>query len=123
MEFLNSLGKRRDIEKQELETAFREFIQKFEHMVFRMEQMLHSVSGAFEPDSPEVDAVFRWIDLVYRLATYGLVSAWIDDKTEERHISMTINLTTGEILEETKVVKEMRIPRKYRSSARLGRRR
>ena len=102
--FLNTLGQRRDTDKQPLETALREFVQAFEHTTYRMTQMLHGLRGHGENDSPEVDSVFRWAELVYRLSTYGLVSYWAGDKTEE-----------------TVVTKDMRIPRKYRSSARLGR--
>ncbi len=120
--FLNTLGQRRDIDRQPLETAFREFVQAFEHTVYRMKQMLHGLRGQGEGDSPEIDGVFRWVEIVYRLSTYGLLSYWIDDKTEEKTMRMRINLSTGERLEETEVVREMHIPRKYRSSARLGRR-
>ena len=118
--FLNNLGKRRDLDKQPLEIAFREFVQTFEHTVYRMKQMLHGLGRGVELDPPEVDAVFRWIELAYRLSTYGLVSHWIDDKTEARITNMTLSLTTGEWSEGTEVVKEMRIPKKYQPSARLG---
>ena len=118
--FLNTLGQRRDIDQKPLETVFREFVQAFEHTVYRITQLLHGVKGEVDNDPPEVDAVFRWIELVYRLSTYGLVSFSIDDKTEEKIMRMSINLTTGERSEETEMVKKMSIPRKYRSSARLG---
>ena len=118
--FLNTLGRRRDGEKQPLETAFREFVQAFEHTVYRMKQMLHGLKGQGEGDSPEVDSVFGWIELVYRLSTYGLVSFWIDDKTEEKTVHMRINLSTSKPSGKTEVVREMTVPRKYRSSARLG---
>ena len=118
--FLNTLGQRRDIDQQPLATAFREFVQAFEHTVYRIEQMLHGVRGQDECDPPEVDAVLRWIELAYRLSTYGLVSFWIADKTEEKIMCLSINLTTGERPEETGVANEMSIPRKYRASARLG---
>ena len=120
--FLNTLGRRRDFDKQPLETTLREFVQAFEHTVLRMKQMLHGLGGQGGGDSGEIDGVFEWVDLVYRLSTYGLVSYWIDDKTEERTIRRRISLSTGELSEETEVTREMRIPRKYRSSARLGRR-
>jgi len=118
--FLNTLGQRRDIDQQPLETAFREFAQAFEHTVYRMTEMLHGVRGHGECDPPEVDAVFRWIELVYRMATYGLVSYWIDDKTEQIIIRINVNLATGDHSAETEVAQAMRIPKKYRSSARLG---
>ncbi len=118
--FLNNLGQRRDSGQQPLETAFREFVQAFEHTVYRIEQMLHGVRGQGECDPPEVDVVFRWIELAYRLSTYGIVSYWIDDKTEEKVTRISLNLTTGEQSQDTEVVRQMSIPRKYRQSARLG---
>ena len=118
--FLNTLGKRRHIDRQPLATAFREFVQAFEHTVHRMTQMLHGVRGDVGHEPPAVDSVFRWIELVYRLSTYGLVSTWLEDKTEDRTIRLTIDLATGAVSEETEAVREMRIPRKYRPSARLG---
>ena len=120
--FLNALGQRRDAERQPLETAFREFVQAFEHTVHRMTQMLHGLREQGGGDSPEIDGVFGWIELVYRLSTYGLVAYWIDDKTEEKTLRRRISLSTGERSEETEVTRKMHIPRKYRSSARLGRR-
>ena len=118
--FLNNLGTRRDSDKQSLETAFREFVQVFEHSVFRMKQLLHGRGERPERDPPEVDVVFRWIELFYRLSTYGLVSYWIVDKNEEIVTRIRIG-QAGESSIDTEVVKEMRIPRKYRASARLGR--
>ena len=118
--FLNTLGQRRDIDKQPLETAMREFIQAFEHTEHRIEQMLHGAQIRGECDTSEVDAVFDWIGLAYRLSIYALLAYWIDDKTEEKTIEIHINLTIGESSQETKTVKEMRIPKKYRPSARLG---
>ena len=120
-EFLNTLGRRRDSDKQPVETAFREFVQAFEHSIYRMKELLHGRGEDLERDLPEVDVVFRWVELVYRLSTYGLVSYWIDDKTEEGTIRMTLNMTPGEWSRETEVVRKMRIPRKYRNSARLRR--
>ena len=118
--FLNTLGQRRDIDQQPLETAFREFVQAFEHTIYRIAQMLHGVRGQGECDPPEVNAVFKWTELAYRLSTYGIVSYWIDDKTEEKVTHISLNLTTGEQSQETEVVRQMSIPRKYRQSARLG---
>ena len=119
--FLNTLSKRRDIDKQPLESALREFVQAFEHTAYRMTQMLHGLREQAESGPQEVDRVFRWAELVFRLSTYGLVSYWIDDKTEEKTVGNIVDLATGERSEETVVTKEMHIPRKYRSSARLGR--
>ena len=121
LDFLNTLGKRRYSEQQSLETALREFVEAFEHSTLRMRQMLHGHGEDPERPPPEVDAVFRWIDLVYRLSTYALLSYWIDDKTEERATRISVNMTTGERSEETEVVREMQVPKRYQRGARLGR--
>ena len=115
--FINRLGTRRDIGQQNLPTAFREFIQEFEHSTERMCQVLHSRPGTSDSD-PDVEKIHRWCDLVFRLATYALVSSWIDDKTEERvtNIRTTMNLTTGQTTkeEEHRTTKAMHVPKRYR---------
>ena len=113
--FINRLGERRNIDKQDLPTALREFIQEFEHSTARMLQMLHSRPDASDSDG-EVDETSRWCDLVFRLAIYALISFWIDDKTEEMvtNIKMTMNLTPGTTTVEHRIVKAMHVPRKYR---------
>ncbi len=119
--FLNNLGHRRHIDGQTLETASREFIQAFEHTVYRIQQLLHGVTRGTEVDRPEIDLVFEWIEVVFRMSMYGLIAYWIDDKTEERLTRITVNLRTGAESHETEVLKRMRIPKRYRSSARLRR--
>ena len=110
--FLNRLGERRHGKRQDLATALREFIQEFEHTTGRMHQMLHSTSD--DPDNDtNIERILRWLDLVYRLSTYALISSWIDDKTEEESLKMTINLTTGTSTHES-TKKKMRVPKKYR---------
>ena len=88
---INRLGERRHVKKQELATALREFIQEFEHYSDRILQMLADES------EHEIDRISRWLDFVYRCATYALISYWIDDKLEEKvtRITMTIDATTG----------------------------
>ncbi|MXY70830.1 MAG: hypothetical protein F4Y47_20050 [Acidobacteriia bacterium] len=118
-QFLNRLGERRHVKRQELHTAFREFIQEFEHSTGRMFQMLFSRPGAFEND-PDVEQIVRWRDLVYRLSTYAIVSFWTDDKTEESitDIKLTLNPNTGAMTVEEKhrKTKTMQVPRAYRRS-------
>ena len=113
-DFLNQLGERRHGKRQDLATALREFIHEFEHTTGRMFQMLHST-----PDDPDKDTnierILRWFDLIYRLSTYAVISFWIDDKTEEESLEMTINLTTGTTTHKW-TREEMRVPRKYRRS-------
>lgn len=112
MTFLDTLWERREVRKQPLETAMREYIQEFEHTRDRLHQMLY---GAV--DSPESDESVQRIDKlllwVYLTSTYALASTWIDDKQEHVSVDITINLTTGESNEEWNRI-EMRVPRKYR---------
>ena len=113
--FLNRLGERRYVKKQDLATALREFIQEFEHSTGRMFQMLYSTSD--DPDNdPDIERILRWFDLIYRLSTYALISFWIDDKTEEVSVRITMNLTTGKTTDEW-TRNEMQVPKKYRRSA------
>ena len=112
--FLNRLGERRHGKRQDLATALREFIQEFEHTTGRMLQMLHSTSD--DPDNDaNIERILRWFDLIYRLSTYALISSWIDDKTENESLKMTVNLTTGTTTQEW-TREKMQIPKKYRRS-------
>ena len=112
-QFINAeLGRRRHLEKQDLATALREFIQKFEHSTDRIYQMLHGISG--DPaDNSDLERMLRWIELVYRYSTYAIISFWIDDKTEHNSVKITMNLGTGECGTEW-TREEMKVPRKYR---------
>ena len=116
-QFINAeLGRRRHIEKQDLATALREFIQEFEHSTDRMYQMLHGISD--EPDdNPYLERMLRWLELVYRYSTYAIISFWIDDKTERNSVKITMNLGTGECKEEW-TREEMKVPKKYRHATR-----
>ena len=118
-QFLNRLGERRHIKGQELRTVFREFIQEFEHSTGRMFQMLSSKPDAIEY-APQVEQIVRWLDLVFKLSTYAIVSFWIDDKTEESVTEMkfTFNPRTGAatVEEKHRKTKTMQIPRAYRRS-------
>ena len=113
--FLNTLGSRRDIEKQDLTVVLREFIHEFEHSTWRMYQMLYGIL-----DDPDKDPVLRkmldWFDLVYKLSTYAVVSTWIDDKTEQVSVRITANLTSGGRREKWTRDK-MRIPKNYRHAS------
>ena len=94
----------------------REFIQEFEHSTHRMYQMLHGTLADPDDDKAARD-IMTLFDWVYRLSTYALVSAWIDDKQEDYSISIRYNLTTGEVREESRLTK-MRVPKKYWKSTR-----
>ena len=112
--FLNNLGQRRDSEKQDLQTALREFIQLFEHFERRMDQLLHQFAGrpAFDRKRARIR---EWTNLVFRISTYAIASFWIDDKQEEITGRITINIMTGERREEWNRI-EMQIPKKYRAA-------
>ena len=116
-QFINAeLGRRRHIEKQELATALREFIQEFEHSTDRIYQMLYGISDAPD-DNPELERMFRWLELVYRFSTYAIISFWIDDKTEHNSVKITMKLATREHREEW-TREEMKVPKKYRRATR-----
>ena len=113
--FLNTLGNRRDIEKQDLTVVLREFIQEFEHSTWRMYQMLYGILD--DPDNdPALQKMLDWFDFVYKLSTYSVISTWIDDKTEVVSASITINMTTGEHTEKW-ARNEMRVPKNYRRAS------
>ena len=114
--FVNSLGKRRYIEKQDLTTVLRKFIQEFEHSIGRMYQMLYGISN--DPDNnPDLDRMLRWFEMVYRFSTYAIISFWIDDKTEHNSVKITMNITTGMRREEW-TREKMKVPKKYRYTTR-----
>ena len=116
-QFINAeLGRRRHIEKQNLATALREFIQEFEHSTDRINQMLYGISDG-PADNPTLERMRRWIELVYRYSTYAIISFWIDDKTEHNSIKITTNLATGESKVEC-TREEMKVPKKYRRATR-----
>ena len=96
--FMNRLGERRHVEKQDLPTALREFIHKFEHETGRMIQMLYSQPDTSTRDS-NIESTSRWCNFAFKCAVYAVVSFWIDNKTEERitSIEMGIDYTTGKI--------------------------
>ena len=113
--FLNTLGNRRDIEKQDLTVVLREFIQEFEHSTWRMYQMLHGILD--DPDNdPALRKMLDWFDLIYKLSTYAVVSTWIDDKTEQVSVRITANLTSGARTEKW-TRNKMRIPKNYRHAS------
>ena len=117
--FLSNLHQRRDLCKQGLETAMREFIQEFEHSTGGLYEMLYGTVA--EPGSDEgIKKITDWFSLVgvaYLASTYALVSAWNDDKQEPSSLSTIINLTTGEMKTEGTRT-PMRVPKKYQKSTR-----
>ena len=112
---LNRLGARRDIEKQDLATAMREFIQEFEHTTWRMYQMLYGAL-AESNDDKSITKIFDWINLVFRASVYALVSGWVGDKQENSRLDITVNMVSGETKEEW-TRDEMKVPAKYRRAA------
>ena len=75
-----------------LETTLKEFIHEFEHSTHRMRQMAFGIVGDTEPKrdesderlciAPSMSEILDWFNLVYRLSTYALISAWADDEQE-----------------------------------------
>ena len=111
--FLNSgLGMRRFRDKQDLAVALREFIQEFEHSTERMRQLLYGIADDSDYKK-KLDQMECWFRLIYRFSTYGIISYWIDDKTEENSVKTSVNLTTGKTIQDW-TRKEMKVPRKYR---------
>ncbi len=111
---MTGLGKRRDLEKQDLSTALREFIQEFEHHTERMYQMIYGEINDSE-NNEKLTEIFDWFNLVFRTSIYALVSGWIEDKQDHFTITTTINLTTGETTQE-RTGTEMTVPKKYRKA-------
>ncbi len=84
--FMTEIGRRRFVQKQDVETAFREFVSEFEHSIHGMFEMLYGTSE--DPVNDEyIQNILSLIETVYRLSTYAIISYWIGEKHEE-------NLTT-----------------------------
>ncbi len=116
-QFINAeLGRRRHIEKQNLATALREFIQEFEHSIGGMYEMLYGISDGPD-DNPDLERMFRWFEVVYRISTYAIISFWIPDKTERNSVKITTNFTTGKCRAEW-TREEMKVPKEYRRATR-----
>ena len=112
--FLNELGKRRDLEQQDLSTALREFFQEFEHHTYRMYQALYGETE--DPENDErITQLFDWLNLVFRTSIYTLVSGWIEDKHDNFVVTTTVNLATGETAQE-RTGTAMKVPAKYRDA-------
>ena len=80
-----------------------------------MYQMLYGTLEDPDNDS-SIKQMLDWFDLVYKLSTYALISAWIDDKMEEVSVSVTVSMTTrGRIEKWTR--KDMQIPKNYRHAS------
>ena len=111
LDFLSDLDRRRDSKQQSLETVMREFIQEFEHSAGRMRQILY---GALEdPDNNEAaKQIMSLFELIYRVSTYAVVSAWIPDKHEETTFRITFNLKTGDVKDEGTHI-PMCVPKKH----------
>ena len=116
---VTDLGKRRYIQKEYLQTVLREFIAEFEHSTHGMYEMLY---GTFE--NADSDARVRnfhsWVELVYRVSTYAILSYWIDEKHDELKIKLQIDIdqnnSSPSCTQETVEYKPMKKPklRKHR---------
>lgn len=116
---VTDLGNRRFNEKQDLETALREFIAEFEHSTYGMFEMLYGTSEDAESD-PNVRRMFTLFEWVYRASTYAILAYWLDEKHEEKSTTIQIKISQDERpqidIGETVVHREMRRPknRKHR---------
>ena len=116
---VTDLGSRRFNQKQDLETALREFIAEFEHSTYGMFEMLYGTSENVDSD-PSVRRMFSLFELVYRSSTYAILAYWLDEKHEEKSTTIHIKIALDERpqidIGETVVHKEMRKPknRKHR---------
>ena len=114
--FIADVWKRRDIDKQPLETAMRECFQTFEHFERRIDQMLYKFAD--DPaQSANCENVYFFMRLVYRLCTYAVVSAWIDDKQDQLVLTANIDLATGGQQSEW-TGNSMQVPQKYEPATR-----
>ena len=112
--FLNRLGSRKELHKQGLGTALREFIQEFEHCEYRLYQMMYGTSD--DPDTdPKINQVLDWLDQAFRASIYGVLSYWLDDKQQHELIEITVNMATGDRTEK-RTVDPMTVPKQYRHS-------
>ncbi len=116
---VTDLGNRRFNEKQDLETALREFIDEFEHSTHGMFEMLYGTSEY--PDSdPNVRKMFTLFELVYRASTYAILAYWLDEKHEEKSTTIHVKISQDKRpqidIGETVVHREVRKPKnlKYR---------
>ena len=115
IDLINGMSRRREIEDQSLATAMREFVQEFEHSTKRIDQILHA-ERAPSDDALDHEAVRDWIDLLFRLATYAILSEWIDDKTESRSVQVSLDLASGD-KREAWTHEPMEIPSRYQRAA------
>ena len=116
---VTDLGNRRFNQKQDLESALREFIAEFEHSTHGMFEMLFGTSKDVDSD-PNVRGMFTLFEWVYRSCTYAIVAYWLDEKHEEKSTTIHIKISQDERpqidIGETVVHREMRKPknRKHR---------
>lgn len=111
---VTDLGNRRHIQKEDLQTALREFISEFEHSVHGMHEMLYGTFEGADPDS-RIRNCLQWVEVVYRASTYAILSYWIDEKHDEyaTTIRIKINQTSSPQIhtKETIVYKPMKMPK------------
>ncbi len=111
------LGNRRFNQKQDLETALREFIGEFEHSTHGMFEMLYATSDNVDSD-PCIRKMLSLFELVYRSSTYAILSYWLDEKHEEKTTTLQVRITLDELpqidIEETIVHREMKKPKNWK---------
>ena len=111
-----SLGERRNLRKQDITEALREFFREYEHSTYEMYKMLYGTSDDPENDL-RIKQVLDWFPLIFRCSTYAITSYWLDDKTAEIVTEISLDLATEESSQKTTILKEMKVPKKHRRGA------
>ncbi len=123
---VTDLGKRRNIQNQDLQTALREFISEFEHSTHGMYEMLYGTFEGADSDT-RIRNFLQWVELAYRASTYAILSYWIDEKHDELTITTMLRIDINQKnspqidAEETVVYKPMKNPklRKHRRGIKI----
>ena len=111
-----SLGERRNLRKQDITEALREFFREYEHSTYQMYKMLYGTSDDPKNDL-RIKQVLDWFPLIFRCSTYAITSYWLDDKTAEIVTEISWDPATGERSQKTTILKEMKVPKKHRRGA------
>lgn len=99
-----------------LEEILREFFGEFEHQSDRLRQLLHQ-KQASETADKEREQASRWLEFIFRAATYAIVAAWFNYKRVNQTVYLTLNMTTGKWTERSER-EEFRVPRQHRKPPR-----
>ena len=121
-EIIHALDAQKNLQNSGLTKVLREFIQEYEHTSYRLRQMLYGYDASdTKGDQESLQKLEFWLTLVYRCATYAIVSTWIEDKDRElsTEITMKFDLNVGTVstTQTTTMHRDMRIPPEYRKAS------